>query len=123
MPVFIRPARVAVDEGGSGVAAIAAVVAVAVIITAAAAVIADIITALAIAAVAAVLGSAGALVIVLRRNGVALVQRPPAPARAPVLGPAAATAQTLSAPRPLAIGPPRTVHGTTGQPHITEERT
>lgn len=106
MPTFIRPARVIVDEGGSGLAAIAAVVGLAVIITAAAAVIEDIITALAIAAVAAVLGSAGVLAIVLRRNGTAPVWRPPATTRPSVPGRTARPVQARTAPRPRAIEAP-----------------
>lgn len=105
MPVFIRPARVVVEEGGGGLAAAAAVVALAVLISALGAIVADIVTALLISAAAAVLGSLGVLAIVLRRNGVALVQRPAvvAPARARVLP--ARSAAAISASRPRLVVP------------------
>ncbi|MGH3400618.1 MAG: hypothetical protein ACRDPO_38645 [Streptosporangiaceae bacterium] len=92
--------------GGSSAAAIAAVIALAVVVSAASAVIADVLDAILIALAAVVLGSLGVLAIVLRRSGVARVQRPPAPERAAVPGAAPVAAQAISARRPLAIDPP-----------------
>lgn len=111
MPVFIRPARVVIDQGGSPAAAIAAIISLAVIGSAAAAVIADIIEALLITAVLAVLGSAGILAIVLRRHGVALVQRPPAAGRAAAHPRPARAAESISAPQPWAISARRVIPG------------
>jgi hypothetical protein len=106
MPVYHRPARVVIDEGGSPLAAIAAVIALAVIISAASAIITDVLTAILIALAAVVLGSLGVLAIVLRRGGVAITQPPPAPARAPVPARPARAARSISAPLTLAIEAP-----------------
>lgn len=105
MAVFIRPARVIVEEGGSIWPAILAVVALAVVVSSAAAVVADIITALAIVTGVAVAGSLTVLAIVLRRNGVAVVQFPPAPARVTVTARPAVAVPAISEPR--AIEAPR----------------
>src|SRR6185437_252196 len=80
MPVFIRPARVVVDEGASPAAVIAGVIVVAIVISGAAAIIADLVTALLILAAVAVAGSLTVLILVLRRTGMAVaVDHRPAP--------------------------------------------
>jgi hypothetical protein len=90
MPTYIRPARVVVDEGSGHVAAIIAAIVLAVVVSGAAVLIADIVTALLIIAAIAVAGSLAVLVIVLRRTGLGVDQRPPPPARrAPVAIPVA----------------------------------
>lgn len=72
MPVFIRPKRVTVDQGGDPFAAIAAVVVTVIVVCALLPLIDDVVNALLIVAVVAVLGSLAVLAIVLRRTGVAL---------------------------------------------------
>jgi len=116
MPVFIKPARVTIDEGGNPLAAIAGVIVLAAIISGAAALIADLLTAILIALAVAVAGSLAVLVIVLRRSGLGLGQRPaPLEAR-----PAAAIPQ----PERPAIRPARIVlHGQVVQTSPTERKT
>jgi len=104
MTVFIRPARVIVEESG-GLAAAISVVALAAVLSAASAIIADVLTAVLITMTALALAGLGILAIVLRRHGLR-APLPPGPARAPVRPPAARTAQAISAP-PLAIEAPR----------------
>jgi len=114
VPVFIRPARVTIDEGGSPLAVVAGVIVLAAIISGAAALIADLLTAILIALAVAVAGSLAVLVIVLRRSGLGLGQRPaPLEAR-----PAAA----ISQPERRAIRPARIVlHGLPVQPSLAEK--
>jgi len=96
MQIFVRPARVTVEESGGGLAAAVAVVALAAVISSAAAAVADVLTAVLITMTALALAGLGVLAIVLRRHGLR-APLPPGPAR---------TARALTGP-PLAIEAPR----------------
>lgn len=100
MAVFIRPARVVIDEGGGGLLA-AAVAAAAAVTAAVASVIGDIVLAAGVAVGVAVAVALGVLVHVLRRDGVRLYA-PVRPASPPALAPL-----HLGAAVPAAIAPAR----------------
>jgi hypothetical protein len=122
MPTFIRPARVVVDESGSGlaIAAVLGVFAVAAISSVAAILIHAMVLILIGLGVLAAAGTAW-LVHVLRRDGLRM-WHPPVPAAGLVPADVAGAAQALSAPRPLAIeAPHQQLHGETAQPRFTKE--
>jgi len=104
MAIFVRPARVTVEESDGGLAAAVAIVALAAVISSAAVIIADVLTAVLITMTALALAGLGVLALVLRRDGLR-APLPPGPARASVRPPAARTAQAISGP-PLAIEAP-----------------
>jgi len=104
MAIFVRPARVTVEESDGGLAAAVAIVALAAVISSAAVIIADVLTAVLITMTALALAGLGVLALVLRRDGLR-APLPPGPARASVRPPAGRAAQALSGP-PLAIEAP-----------------
>jgi hypothetical protein len=124
MPTFIKPARVVVDESGSGlaIAAVFGVFAVAAISSVAAIRIHAMVLILIGLGMLAAAGSAW-LVHVLRRDGLWLWH---APTAAPEPGPfrlvASRPAPPIPRPGPLAIDQPhQLLHGETAQPRLTKE--
>jgi hypothetical protein len=104
VPVYIRPARVEITEGGGSIAVVIGVIALAAVISGAAALITDLITAILIATAVLVAGSLTVLVVVLRRTGFGvastlLLPEPP-PARAVIHRQPGA----IEAPRPVLPG-------------------
>lgn len=119
MPVFYRPGRVIIDDGGSPVAVIAGVAVLAVIVSGAAVLISDLITALLILAIVAVAGSSAVLVVILRRTGMAVAVDHRPKAESERQSPAA-----MTEPARRAITPTRIVlHGEVVQPSPTERKT